>query len=91
MAFDDIQRYKAPNNLMVRRNYCMLAQCLRRILSIIGQNPSVSKSNRIHVVAFWFFLYKFEVHFIGSSEPIDNFPEVLKHRLVISQTQPVHL
>ena len=89
MAFDDIQRYKAPNNLMVRRNYCMLAQCLRRIWSIIGQNPSVS--NRIHVVAFWFIFYKFEVHFIDSSKPIDNFPEVLKHRLVISQTQPVHL
>jgi hypothetical protein len=28
--------------------------CPGRFLGIIGQNPSVSKSDRLHVVIFWF-------------------------------------
>jgi hypothetical protein len=26
-----------------------------RFVGIVGQNPSVPKSNRLHVVSFWFF------------------------------------
>ena len=32
------------------------AQCLRRFLGTVGQNPSVSKSNQFHVVRFQIFL-----------------------------------
>ena len=38
-------------------SYCIpnQEQCPRRFLGIIGQNPSVSKSNWLHVVIFQFF------------------------------------
>ena len=34
----------------------------------IKQNPSVSKSNRLHVVIFWIFLDQFEVYSMDSSK-----------------------
>ena len=38
----------------------------RKIFDIIGQNPSVSNSNQLHVVIFSVFLYWFEVYSIDS-------------------------
>ena len=48
-----------------------------RFLGIVGQNPSVSKSNWLHVVIFLFFLYKIKVYSIDSSIMISKFYEVL--------------
>ena len=48
---------------------------------VIGQNPSVSKSNRLHLLVL---LYHFEVYSTYSSKTIGYFPEV-------SEVQLVHL
>ena len=66
-------------------------QCPGRLLGIIGQNPSVSKSNRLHVVIFRFFFIKFEVYSINSSKMMGNSPEALNYTQLFSQTQPVSL
>ena len=47
------------------------------ILGIIGQDPSVSKSNQLHVDIFRFFFYLSQVYSIDSSRMMGNFPEVL--------------
>ena len=47
------------------------------LLGIIGQNPGVSKSNRLHVVIFQFFFYDTGAYSIDSSKMMGNFPEVL--------------
>ena len=60
-----------------------------KFLGIVGQHPSDSKSNQLHVDIFRFCFHLFEVCSIDSSKRIDNFP--LGLQLVISQTQPVHL
>ena len=49
----------------------------RKFLGIIGEDPSDSKSNRIHVDIFQFLLDSFEVYSIDSSKMIGNFPKVL--------------
>ena len=41
--------------LITSENLWEALQCLRRFLGIISQNPTVSKSNRFHVVIFQFF------------------------------------
>jgi hypothetical protein len=64
-----------------------LSECLGRILSVIGQNPSVSKSNRLHVVTFWHFFNK--QYSVFSFESIGNFLEVFNLEPIVSQTQPV--
>ena len=48
-------------------------QCPGRFLGIIGQNPSVSKSNQLHVVVFWFSFIYIEVYSIDSSKMIGTF------------------
>ena len=62
-----------------------LCQWLGKFLGIIGQIPSVSKSNQLHVVVFWYF---FEVWSLDSSK-IGIFLKSLQ--LVISQTWQVYL
>ena len=52
-------------------------QSLGRFLGMKSQNPSVSKSHRLHVVIFLVFLEKFEVHSTGSFEIIGYFTRVL--------------
>ena len=47
------------------------------IFGIIGQDPSVSKSNQLHVDIFRFFFYLSQVYSIDSSRMMGNFPEVL--------------
>jgi hypothetical protein len=47
-----------------------------KFLGIVGQNPSDSKSNRLHVDIFRFCFDSFEVHSIDSSKMIGNSPEV---------------
>ena len=51
----------------------------RENLSITGQDPSISKSNRLHVDIFRFF-QEFEVCSINSSKMIGKFPEVLNFK-----------
>ena len=48
-----------------------------KFLDIVSQDPSDSKSNRLHVDIFWFCFPSFEVlYFIDSSKMIGNPPEV---------------
>ena len=62
-----------------------------RFLGIIGQDPSVSKSNRLHVDTLPIFVIDVEVNSLNS-KLIRNPPEVLYfHKLCLSQTQPVHV
>ena len=60
-------------------------------LSIVSQDPSDSKSNRLHVDIFRFFSYSFEVYSIDSSQLVGDSPESLQLQPVISQTKPVHM
>jgi hypothetical protein len=39
----------------LRRSFLRPDQCSGRILSITGQDPSISKSNRLHVDILWYF------------------------------------
>ena len=52
------------------------AQWSGRFLGIIGWDPSVCKSNRLHVDILRFFLYYIGVYSINSSKMIGNFPAV---------------
>ena len=45
-----------------------------RFFSIIG---TVSKSNQLHVVIFWFFFIKIEVYSMDSSKVMGHIPEPL--------------
>ena len=48
-----------------------------KFLDIVSQDPSDSKSNRLHVDILWFCFHSFEVlYFIDSSKMIGNPPEV---------------
>ena len=49
---------------------------------MIGQNPSVSKPNRVTCRHPLVFLYEFEVYFMYSSETIGSFVEVLNFNRV---------
>ena len=53
------------------------SRCPGRFLCIIGQHPSVSKSNRLPVMTFQFCFYYFEVRSLDSSKMMGNFPELL--------------
>ena len=57
---------------------------VRKILGIIGRDPSVS---RLHVDIFQF-LEEYSVKF---PKPICNLPEVLDLNRLFLKTQPVHL
>ena len=49
----------------------------REVFGIVGQDPSDSKSNRLHVDIFRFCFHSFEVYSsIDSSKTIGNSPEV---------------
>ena len=47
---------------------------------IIGQDPTVSESNRLHVVIFQVFLHLSRVYSPDSSTMMDRFPEALNVR-----------
>ena len=55
-----------------------------KFLSIVSQDPSDSKPNRLHVDIFRFCFHSFEVCSIDSSKMMGKFPEVFNF-------QPVHL
>ena len=60
-------------------NFNWLFLELNWILSIIGQDPSVSKSNRLHVDdIFSGLLYASEIRSIDSSKMMGGFPESLE-------------
>jgi hypothetical protein len=45
-----------------------------KFLGIVGQDPSDSKSNRLHVDIFWVFFHSFEVYiFLDSSKMVSNY------------------
>lgn len=70
-------------------NHMILHQCPGRCLSIIGQFPSVSDINWLHVDMFqFFFVYMFLEYAVNSSYPIGSF---LEFEPVNSQGQLVHL
>ena len=57
-----------------------------KFLSIVGQDPSDSKSNRLHVDIFRFCVHSLEVYSsIDSSETIGYSPEVLNSNRVFLQ------
>ena len=67
-------------------------QCLGRFLDIIGQDPSDSKFNWLHVVIFRIFFINLEEESIdSSSKMMGNFPEVLNSNRLFPKPQPVHL
>ena len=47
-----------------------------KFLSIVGQDPSDSKSNRLHVGIYQFCFHSFEIYSIDSSKLSDNSPKV---------------
>jgi hypothetical protein len=47
-----------------------------KFLGIVDQDPSDSKSNRLHVDIFRFCFHSFEIYSIDSSKMIDNSPKV---------------
>jgi hypothetical protein len=59
--------------------------------TISCRNPSVSKSNHLHVVTFQFLFIDFETYHMDSFKMMDGFLKALELQLVISQSQPVHL
>ena len=59
-----------------------------RYLGIIGHNPSVPKTNWLHVVIFWF-LINIKGYFIHSSKMISNF--LNSWTSIGSQIQGVHI
>jgi hypothetical protein len=52
-------------------------ECPGRFLGIIGQNPSVLKSNQVSCCDLSVSLYRFDVCSIDSSKMIGNFHEVM--------------
>ena len=54
-----------------------LKHCPGRILGITSWNPSVFKSNRLHVDIYANFLYQFKINFIGSSKIMGGSSKVL--------------
>jgi hypothetical protein len=47
-----------------------------KFLDIVGQDPSISKSNWLHVDIFWFCFHSFEIYSIDSYRMISNSLEV---------------
>ncbi len=50
-----------------------VVQCLGRFLGIIGQDPSVSKSNRLHIVIIRLFFIELRYILLDFSKMIDRF------------------
>ena len=59
-------------------------QCLQRFLGIVGRNPGVSKSTRLHACCDLsvFFCSLLETCSIDSSKIMGNFPKVLDFKTV---------
>ena len=51
--------------------------CRGRLLGIIGRDPSLSKSNQLHVHVFGILFMDLRYNSLDSSKTIDDFPEVL--------------
>ena len=68
---------EAASENKVTSNSWMLWIVPRKFLDIVGQDPSDSKSNQLHVDIFRFFFHSFEVYSIDSPKLIYNSPEVL--------------
>jgi hypothetical protein len=63
-----------------------------KLLGIVNQDPSDSKSNRLDVDIFQFCFHSFEVYSIDSSKMMGNFVEVSNfNQLFLAQSQLVHL
>ena len=60
----------------VGKNPSVSKECPERFLGVNGQNPSVFKSSRLHVVMLQFFFIESR-YTLDSSKPIDDFPELL--------------
>lgn len=59
-----------------------------RFLGVVGQKPSVSKTNRLHICCdLLVFIYYFEVYSIDSTKMWGNFPEVFNR----FSLRPVHV
>ena len=54
-----------------------LGEVRGKFLGMVGQDPSDSESNRLHVDIFWFCFHTSEVYSIDSSKMICKFPAVL--------------
>ena len=54
-----------------------LGEVRGKFLGMVGQDPSDSESNRLHVDIFWFCFRTSEVYSIDSSKMICKFPAVL--------------
>ena len=48
-------------------------QCSRRLLGLIGRDPSAFNINQLHVDIFRFYFYSREVYFVNSSKLIGFF------------------
>ena len=59
--------------------------------TIIGRNPSVSKSQMVTCCDLSEFLELFKVYSIGSPKMMGNFPRCLELQLIMPQAQPLYL
>ena len=64
-------------------------QCPKRNLGIIGEDPSASKSVRLHVSDLLIFLYQFEVYSIDLSNMMGFFSEVLNWKRLFLKLRPI--
>ena len=76
--------------LFLHNNKCMPTGT-RKVLGIVGQDSSYSKSNRLHVDIFRFCFHSFEVYFIDSSIIIGNSHKVSNFNRLFLCTQPIHM
>ena len=73
-------------------SYCRCGSNVREILGIyiyrVGEDPSDSKSNWLHVDIFRFYFHSFEIYSVDSSKLMGKFPEVLNlNRLFLELNQ----
>ena len=66
-------------------------QCPKRNLGIIGEDPSASKSTRLHVCDLLIFLYQFEVYSIDLSKMMGFFSKVLNWKRLFLKLNKFHL
>ena len=60
-------------------------------LGIVSQDPSDSKSNRLHVQHLPVSLSSSKTYSTKSSKTINKFPKVLNFNQLFLETQPIHL
>ena len=65
------------HKIWARENVMSVRSVPGKYLGKVGQNPSDSKSNRLHVDVFWFCFHSFEVYTIYFCKIIAKFPKVL--------------